>query len=40
LPITRIIDADGHIVEPRALWEDYAEPQFRERMIWILTRAR
>ena len=33
--MTRIIDADGHIVEPRALWDDYAEPQFRDRMIQI-----
>src|SRR5271156_4468133 len=31
--MTRIIDADGHVVEPRALWGDYAEPQFRDRMI-------
>lgn len=33
--MTRIIDADGHIVEPRTLWEDYAEPEFRDRMIQI-----
>ncbi|MGB0061598.1 MAG: hypothetical protein WBP68_15565, partial [Candidatus Binatus sp.] len=33
--MTRIIDADGHIVEPRALWDDYAEPQFRDRMIQV-----
>src|SRR5260370_36594356 len=33
--MTRIIDADGHIVEPRALWQDYAEPQFRDRMIQV-----
>ena len=33
--MTRIIDADGHIVEPRSLWEDYAEPQFRDRMIQV-----
>ncbi len=33
--MTRIIDADGHVVEPRALWEDYAERQFREQMIQI-----
>ena len=30
-----IIDADGQVVEPRALWEDYAEPQFRDRMIQV-----
>ena len=26
--MTQIIDADGHIVEPRALWEEYTEPRF------------
>ena len=24
--MARIIDADGHIVEPRKLWEEYVEP--------------
>ena len=34
--MTRIIPGtDGHIVRPRSLWEDYAEPQFRGRMIQI-----
>src|SRR6202161_2895228 len=33
--MTRIIDADGHIVEPRALWNEYNEPQFRDRMIQV-----
>ncbi|MGH7948782.1 MAG: amidohydrolase family protein [Candidatus Binataceae bacterium] len=31
----RIIDADGHIVEPRAVWQEYAEPRYREQMIQI-----
>ncbi len=31
----RIIDSDGHIVEPRAVWEQYTEPEFRERMIQV-----
>jgi len=33
--MARIIDADGHIVEPRKLWEEYVEPEFRERVIRI-----
>ena len=31
--MARIIDADGHIVEPRKLWEEYVEPEFRDRVI-------
>jgi len=30
--MTKVIDADGHIVEPRALWQEYLEPAFRERI--------
>ena len=33
--MARIIDADGHIVEPRKLWEEYVEPEFRDRVIRI-----
>jgi len=29
--MTKIIDADGHIVEPRTFWQDYIEPRFRDR---------
>ena len=25
------IDADGHILEPLDLWENYIDPKFRER---------
>src|SRR5579864_8492659 len=32
---TRIIDADGHIVEPRKLWEEYVEPEFRDRVVRV-----
>ena len=28
--MARIIDADGHIVEPRILWEQYVEREFRD----------
>ena len=33
--MARIIDADGHIVEPPTLWQDYVEPEFRDRVIQI-----
>jgi predicted TIM-barrel fold metal-dependent hydrolase len=25
-----VIDSDGHVIEPDALWRDYAEPEFRD----------
>lgn len=31
------IDADGHILEPPDLWENYLEPKYRERAIRIRT---
>ena len=30
-----IIDADGHILEPPAMWENYIDPKFRERALRI-----
>ncbi len=33
--MTRVIDADGHITEPRLLWESYAAPAYRERVIQV-----
>jgi predicted TIM-barrel fold metal-dependent hydrolase len=30
------IDADGHILEPPDLWEEYLEPQFRDRALRIV----
>ena len=30
-----IIDADGHVVEPRAVWEEYTESAYREGVIQI-----
>ncbi|MBI3247125.1 MAG: amidohydrolase [Deltaproteobacteria bacterium] len=30
--MTKIIDADGHIVEPHSLWREYIEPKFRDRI--------
>ena len=26
-----VVDADGHILEPLNLWDDYIEPSFRDR---------
>jgi hypothetical protein len=26
-----VIDADGHVLEPFSLWNDYMDPQYRER---------
>ena len=26
-----VVDADGHILEPLTLWDDYIDPEFRER---------
>lgn len=35
------IDADGHILEPPDLWEQYSEPRYRDRtaMRWIALLA-
>jgi predicted TIM-barrel fold metal-dependent hydrolase len=30
--MTKIIDADGHIAEPRILWTDYIEAKYRDRI--------
>ena len=26
-----VVDADGHILEPLSLWNDYMDPAFRDR---------
>ncbi|MEM7541582.1 MAG: amidohydrolase family protein [Pseudomonadota bacterium] len=31
------VDADGHVMEPRDLWLEYLDPQFRDRAIHIET---
>src|SRR5580700_8874173 len=34
LPMTRaynVVDADGHILEPLDLWDNYIDPEFRDR---------
>jgi hypothetical protein len=33
----RIIDADGHILEPPDTWEKYIDPKFRDRAIRVRT---
>ncbi|HZO80495.1 MAG TPA: amidohydrolase family protein [Candidatus Binataceae bacterium] len=37
--MAKIIDADGHIVEPRILWEEYVEPAYRDRIPKIIKDA-
>ena len=34
--MAKIIDADGHIVEPRTFWNDYVESQYRDRLPHIV----
>ena len=31
-----VIDADGHILEPPSLWEDYLEDQYKARAIKVV----
>lgn len=31
--MSRVIDADGHICEPRAVWEDYVEAAYRDQTL-------
>jgi len=35
----RVIDADGHVLEPPDLWERYVEPAWRERAIRVVRQA-
>src|SRR4051794_17820462 len=30
-----VVDSDGHVVEPAAVWEEYAEPAYRDRVIQV-----
>ena len=34
------VDADGHILEPPDLWEDYLEPEYRDRALRIVLDER
>ena len=34
---TKIVDADGHVLEPPGLWEEYLEPEYKDRAIRIAT---
>ncbi len=36
----RVIDSDGHMIEPASLWTDYVEPAFRDRAPQVVTNAR
>ena len=33
--MARIIDADGHILEPPSVWQEYTEPAYRDGVIQI-----
>jgi predicted TIM-barrel fold metal-dependent hydrolase len=33
--VSEIVDSDGHICEPPAVWEEYAEAAFRDRVIQV-----
>jgi len=37
--MSRVIDADGHVAEPPVVWEQYAEPAIRERVIQVRQNA-
>ncbi|MBI4589477.1 MAG: amidohydrolase family protein [Candidatus Rokubacteria bacterium] len=36
----RIIDADGHVMEPKGMWEDWIEPAFKARAPRVVKEAR
>jgi predicted TIM-barrel fold metal-dependent hydrolase len=38
-PYPGAIDADGHILEPPDLWEQYIDPQYRDRAIRVRTNS-
>ena len=33
--MARIIDADGHVLEPPSVWQEYTEPAYRDGVIQI-----
>ena len=37
MPNYKLISADSHVFEPREMWVDYIDPQFRERAPRIVT---
>ena len=36
----RVIDSDGHVIEPPELWTEYVEPAYRDRTPQVVTNAR
>jgi uncharacterized protein len=36
LPTAGVVDADGHVLEPSTLWDDYLEAEFRDRSIRLV----
>ena len=39
-PANRVIDADGHVLEPPDVWGRYVEPAWRDRAIRVARAAR
>ena len=39
-PENRVIDSDGHMIEPMDMWEKYVEPAYRDRAPQVVTNAR
>jgi len=37
--MAKIIDADSHVIEPMALWEENLEPEYRNRTMRITKDA-
>ena len=37
---SKVVDADGHVLEPPGLWEEYLEPEYRGRAIRIATNEK
>ena len=37
--MTTIIDADGHLLEPPSVWQEYTEPAYRTQVIQIAKDA-
>ena len=33
------IDADGHVTEPRSVWTDYVEPNYRDEILQLRADA-
>ena len=39
-PRATVVDGDGHVLEPADTWQNYLEPQFRDRYSRAYSRSR